>query len=261
MPQVHMGNTNWQGYSVSSGHAKPRGEAPIKVLLVDLQSDAHHAVSNFSFLRNQGFHVDLAQSLTSACSMSGKFQPNIVVIWASKASYDTIQLCQQLRQVDGNSDVGILVLSNETSEDLQVRFLSAGADSIIAVPRNVELLSIRINALCKQIKRTQRSSSSAGSVFEWNGLRADNIRCKAFLDDRVLRLTTAEFRILSLLLSSPGEVFSRKRIIEDALHVPRDKIVIRNVDVRIGAIRQQFGDKAYLIETVRGKGYRIAADS
>ena len=71
-----------------------------------------------------------------------------------------------------------------------------------------------------------------------------------------MELTRSEFRLLDTLIRQPGRVFQRSELIDAALG--EDTMVMeRTIDVHIRALRRKLGDKADVIETVRGVGYRF----
>jgi two-component system phosphate regulon response regulator PhoB len=71
-----------------------------------------------------------------------------------------------------------------------------------------------------------------------------------------LALTRSEFRLLDTLIRQPGRVFHRTELIDAALG--EDTMVMeRTIDVHIRALRRKLGERADVIETVRGVGYRF----
>ena len=84
----------------------------------------------------------------------------------------------------------------------------------------------------------------------------DTSKHEVYLGDEKLALTLSEFRILKLLSSRPGWVFSRYQIV-DAIHDGKSAVIDRTVDVLIAGLRRKLGERSDLIETVRGIGYRL----
>ena len=77
-----------------------------------------------------------------------------------------------------------------------------------------------------------------------------------FVDDREIKLTTTEFRILQCLLSRIGHVFSRDELIDFALG--RDvSVVDRTIDVHMTNLRKKIGRYGSFIESIRAVGYRF----
>jgi two-component system phosphate regulon response regulator PhoB len=117
----------------------------------------------------------------------------------------------------------------------------------------VKVLLQRIKAL--ERRRRARSGESEDTVSS-QGVLVDRRRYRATSEGRPLSLTRNEFRLLDTLIRQPGRVFQRSELIDAALG--EDTIVMqRTIDVHIRALRRKLGDRADLIETVRGVGYRF----
>jgi DNA-binding response OmpR family regulator len=85
-------------------------------------------------------------------------------------------------------------------------------------------------------------------------LHINTLKHQVTFDNQDIKVTATEFRLLSKLAASPGQVFSRDQILDDVLG--NDVIVVdRNIDVHIRSIRKKIGEEQ--IETIRGVGYRF----
>ena len=88
------------------------------------------------------------------------------------------------------------------------------------------------------------------------GVIVDRRRHQATAEGKPLELTRSEFRLLDTLIRQPGRVFHRTELIDAALG--EDTMVMeRTIDVHIRALRRKLADRADVIETVRGVGYRF----
>ena len=95
---------------------------------------------------------------------------------------------------------------------------------------------------------------AAGKTLD--GLLIDERGGAAILDGTVLTLTRGEFRLLALLSSRPGRVYTRAQII-DMVQDEEKSVTERTVDVQLVGLRKKLGDWAAHIETIRGVGYRV----
>jgi len=106
----------------------------------------------------------------------------------------------------------------------------------------------------KAVLRRSDASVSGTELFVDPALRLDLNTYEASIDGERLELTLTEFRILKLLISKPGKVWSRSRILDQLWGT--DKIVIeRSVDVHIKNLRDKLGAYSEHIQNVRGVGY------
>jgi len=80
------------------------------------------------------------------------------------------------------------------------------------------------------------------------------------VDGKKIDLTPTEFRLISVLASRPGRVFTRDQLITRVLG---DEVVVteRNVDVHVRSVRKKLGEARELVETIRGIGYRFREDA
>jgi len=88
----------------------------------------------------------------------------------------------------------------------------------------------------------------------------DAIRHNVEVSGKAIRLTSAEFKLLTLLMRKPGRVHSREMLLSGAWGYEAF-INTRTVDTHIRRLRDKLGKAANAIETVRGFGYRLLADS
>lgn len=92
------------------------------------------------------------------------------------------------------------------------------------------------------------------SAISYEGLQLDMDRKECFVDGNGVVLTKMEFEVLALLLSKPGQVFSREKILQ--IVWPSDAIVLdRTVDVNITRIRKKIGRYGECLRTKFGYGY------
>src|SRR5207302_66329 len=105
-------------------------------------------------------------------------------------------------------------------------------------------------------RRRRTAESATDDVASKFGVSVDRRRHQAAAEGKPLPLTRSEFRLLDALIRQPGRVFHRTELIDAALG--DDTMVMeRTIDVHIRALRRKLGERADVIETVRGVGYRF----
>lgn len=161
-------------------------------------------------------------------------------------------ICQQLRINQVNTP--LIILSAMDSLDDVIAGLRMGADDYMTKPFSFEELLARIETV------TRRSSEIASQeqLLITGPLAFDRQSLRFSVHDEEVKMTAKELAIIELLMSNPGTLFSRERILSNVWGLNMDPLT-NVVDVYIGKLRKKIdNDNAEsLIETVRGLGYRL----
>jgi DNA-binding response OmpR family regulator len=162
------------------------------------------------------------------------------------------------RTVRAESDLPILVLTAREGELDRVLGLETGADDYVTKPFSMAELTSRVRALLR--RRALDRSRSAG-IRTVGALRLDVNRHAATIDERPLQLTPSEYRLLTLLASEPGRVFTREELVR---HLWQSDFLgdRRAIDVHISNLRRKLEPnprEPLRLITVRGSGYKLMA--
>jgi DNA-binding response OmpR family regulator len=166
-----------------------------------------------------------------------------------------LEVCQALRE----RRVGLPILmltALDTLED-RVAGLRMGADDYLCKPFAFEELLARLEALTRRGRDWVQGAPARLVVAD---LELDRAGMRALRAGRPLTLTARELALLELLMSAPGRLFSRERILANVWGVNEDPLT-NVVDVYIRRLRSKIdaGFEPALIHTVRGLGYRLEA--
>jgi two-component system OmpR family response regulator len=161
-------------------------------------------------------------------------------------------ICQQLRMNKINTP--LIILSAMDSLDDVIAGLRMGADDYMTKPFSFEELLARIETVMRrsaEIGNDEQSLSVGPLAFDRQSLRFS-------VDERDVNLTAKELAIIELLMSNPGTLFSRERILSNVWGLNMDPLT-NVVDVYIGKLRKKIDGNGTdsMIETVRGMGYRL----
>ena len=161
-------------------------------------------------------------------------------------------ICQQLRMSKVNTP--LIILSAMDSLDDVIAGLRMGADDYMTKPFSFEELLARIETVMRrssEVASEEQSLAVGGLAFDRESLRFT-------VDGKEIKMTAKELAIIELLMSHPGTLFSRERILSNVWGMNMDPLT-NVVDVYIGKLRKKIdGDKSdSIIETVRGLGYRL----
>jgi len=162
------------------------------------------------------------------------------------------EVCQQLRMNKVNTP--LIILSAMDSLDDVIAGLRMGADDYMTKPFSFEELLARIETVMR------RSSEISGEEQELavGPLAFDRQSLRFSVDGEEISMTAKELAIIELLMSNPGTLFSRERILSNVWGLNMDPLT-NVVDVYIGKLRKKIDSDTdnSIIETVRGLGYRL----
>lgn len=119
------------------------------------------------------------------------------------------------------------------------------------------MLVAKVKAL---LKRTYEiGNENNNEIYEFNGLKVDIEGHNVYLHDKVIELSPKEFDLLVYFIKNKNIVLSREKILDKVWDMDYEGDV-RTVDTHIKRLREKLGDRACLIDTVRGSGYKFESD-
>jgi DNA-binding response OmpR family regulator len=177
----------------------------------------------------------------------------LVVLDLMLPGINGMEICQALRAQGVQLPILMLTALGSTSD--RVAGLRMGADDYLCKPFEFEELLARLEALARRGRDLQ---TQRGQMLQVADLTLDLQRMQAFRGSEPLSLTARELALLELLMSAPGRLFSRERILASVWGQSEDPLT-NVVDVYIRRLRGKIddGQPRVLIRTVRGLGYRL----
>lgn len=224
-----------------------------RVLVVDDEQPLAKVVG--SYLRAEGFAVELAYDGPSAVQAARAGDPELVVLDVMLPGFDGLEVCRQIRSF---SDCYIIMLTARDEEIDKVVGLTVGADDYLVKPFSPRELVARVRAMLRRPRSAPLPADAP--VVRVAGLAIDLEARTVSLDGQVLELTRTEFDLLAALADRPRQAFTRRQLIERVWGSDwyGDEHI---VDVHIGHLRRKLGDdpgSPRHIRTVRGVGYGMA---
>jgi two-component system phosphate regulon response regulator PhoB len=203
-------------------------------------------------MEKEGFEVATAADGQEGLQRAQVMQPDLVILDLMLPVIEGYEVCRQLRGDSKTQSARILMLTARSDEVDEIVGFKMGADDYVTKPFKIKPLLHRVNAL---MRRTQ-AAEQAGDQIVIAGLEIDRVQHSAKSDGRELHLTPTEFRLLWTLVRNPGRTYSRHELM-DRCRGEDANALERTIDVHIRSLRQKLEEKADLIETVRGIGYRM----
>lgn len=226
-----------------------------RILVVD---DDPHIRDVICFALDKAGHMPVvARDGAEALDRLSEAAPELIILDVGMPEMDGLEVCREIRKT---SDVPILFLSARDDEIDRVLGLEIGGDDYVTKPFSPRELIARVSAILKRTGARAGEATETPEPLRHGALTLDADRHHAEFDGTVLNLTSLEFSILRALLSRPGVIFDRERIVSLAyganMHVSD-----RTIDSHIRNIRSklQAAGCASAVETVHGVGFRLGA--
>lgn len=207
-------------------------------------------------LSREGFQVETAMTGEAGLQKARELGKDLdlVLLDLMLPGIDGLEVCKTLKGRDHTSGVPIIMLTAKGEEADIVRGLESGADDYITKPFSPRVLMARISAVLR--RREGEAKTGSSSVIQIGQVQIDTERHEVRVKGEPTTLTATEFKLLLLLASKAGRVFTRQQIIE-SIHEGYAAVTDRSVDVQVVSLRRKLGDAGRSVETVRGVGYRF----
>lgn len=203
-------------------------------------------------LEKEGYEVILETRGNKALAEIKKYGPSVILLDWMLPEISGVEICKLVRSKPDIKNIPIIMLTAKGEEEDKIKGLTAGADDYVTKPFSVPELMARVKT---NLRRAPEITPTKELVFE--DIRMDLVEKKVFRGENYIHLGPTEFRLLKMLLETPGKVFSRETLLKT---VWGDNIYVesRTVDVHIRRLRKSLNDFGPdYIRTVRATGYAI----
>ena len=208
-------------------------------------------------LEKEGYSVLSATDGEEGLLLAKEHLPQLIILDWMLPELSGIEVCRQLKRGKLTQEIPLMMLTARGEENDRVRGLDTGADDYMVKPYSVAEFLARVRAMIRR-----RHKAVIGQLIEYGDISLDLEKHKVFRDGKTMKLGPTEFRLLSLLISRPGRVWSRDQLLERVWEHDLD-IDYRTVDVHIGRLRKALSlkGKPNPIRTVRSAGYSLDVES
>lgn len=224
--------------------------------LLVVEDEAHLAEVIVDNLALEGWRVDSVADGKAALERLLADPPDLVLLDVMLPGMDGFEVCERLRAA--GSRVPVLFLTARSALDDRVRGLELGGDDYLGKPFELSELIQRVRAILRRAEWS-RAPSPAGDTLRLGDAVVDFKAFAARVGEREIELSQKETLILRCLAERPGEVVSRREILDtvwgyDAFPTAR---TIDNFIVRLRRLLEPDARAPRYIHTVRGTGYRL----
>jgi two-component system response regulator BaeR len=213
------------------------------ILIVEDTKDLAQLLNDYLLLA--GFQPYCLHEGTGVIDWVKRNQPQLILLDLMLPGRDGMEICREIRSF---SKVPIIMVTARVEEQARLTGLDIGADDYICKPFSPREVVARVRAV---LRRTAVTGATTSLVH------LDPAKLRASINGRDLMLTVVEFHLLTLLVGSPGRVFSRGQLIERIY--PDQRVVSdRTIDSHVKKLRKKINEihDRELIHSVYSAGYK-----
>lgn len=207
-------------------------------------------------LGKEGYQTMEAASGEAGLKHVKENPPGLIILDIMLPGIDGLEVLRRLKHDQRLRPIPVLIASARGEETDIVAGLELGADDYVTKPFSPRVLVARVRTALRRASEATVPEADESPVLTIHDFVLDVPRHELMLGGRAIDLSATEFAILEHLARSPGRVFTRTQMI-DAIRGHDYPVTDRSIDVQVLGIRKKLGDRADLLETVRGVGYRF----
>lgn len=226
-----------------------------RVLVIEDERDLQQVLAYN--LRKEGFEVLQAMDGLEGLRTAKVHKPDMILLDLMLPDLPGTEVCKALKADANTRDIPVLMLTAKGEEIDRVLGFELGAEDYVVKPFSVRELLLRIHAILRRVLGAK--SSNPEDTVTFGRLRIDTAAYRAWVDSAEIQLTSIEFRLLVMLYERRNRVQTRASLLEDVWGLQADTET-RTVDTHVKRLREKLGAAEAYIETVRGVGYRFAAN-
>ena len=204
-------------------------------------------------LKKSGFNTKEFEDLYSFRIHIEKEQPDLIILDLMLPDGDGLSECRELKQKKITANIPIIMLTAKSDETDKIVGLELGADDYVTKPFSPKELVARVKAVLRRSEKTREDNKN--TIKLGKHIVIDKDKYEILVDNEKIETTTTEFKVLYLLASRPGIVYSRDQIL-DYLWGDEKAVIDRTIDVHVKHLREKLGKYGEHIKNVRGVGYK-----
>jgi DNA-binding response OmpR family regulator len=196
-------------------------------------------------LEKNSFNVDFYPSAEDFFLAKKFYSTCVYIIDSNLPGIQGEDVIRTIRSKDKLSPV-FIISGNTEGEDIS-QGLACGADDYLPKPFNTDHLLQKVR---NSVEKTKIVLDNMMNV----GIKLIPEAHSILIDGATVNLTQREFTIIERLLKTPGNIVTREELVSD---FDDSEVTVRTIDVHVSSLRKKLEKIKLVIETVRGKGYKI----
>ena len=225
-----------------------------RILIVEDERDMADLVA--ARLRKEGYQVDAAYDGAAGLDALRAQPPDLVLLDIMMPVLSGTDVLAEVRRDARTASVPVIMMTARGQEADVVAGLRQGADDYVVKPFRMAVLIARVAAV---LRRAATPAGPQGGALAVGPIRIDVERHAVEVGGQAVALTLTEFRLLVALVAARGKVLTREQLIDQVMG-PSIVITDRTIDVHMTSLRRKLAEARSLLATVRGVGYRLAAE-
>lgn len=229
---------------------------PKQILIVDDEQDILDLIKYN--LEAEGYTTSLARDGVQALKLAQTGSPDLIILDVMLPGKDGWQVMRELRQDSDTKNIPVIFLTARSSEIDEVVGIELGADDYIVKPISIRKLLARVKMV---LRKATPVAPPVDEFLNFGDVQINTLNYSVKIEGREIPFTKKEFEVLVFLAERPGRVVTRETLLNE---IWGDNVVVidRTIDVHIRKIREKLGEKnMHMIETIKGVGYRMKAES
>jgi len=208
-------------------------------------------------LQQEGYCVRLCLTGEIALAEISIEVPDLIILEVVLPDMNGLNICRHVKKQYKNTPV--LILSKKSHELDILMSLEVGADDYIIKPFNEKILFMKIKNILKGRKAIDTSDVLDDTLITINNIAINPAYHEVKIENKFIKLTALEFKILYYLMKKANHVFSRYEILEIIEKEDYD-MNGQYIDVLLSRLRKKMGKYGKYVETIYGVGYRFCTE-
>ncbi len=208
----------------------------MKVIIIEDEKSIVDAINVAFEFRWPEVNSAAARTGKEGISLVKKEHPDIVILDINLPDINGFNVLKEIRDF---SSVPVIILTVRSDDADVLRGLEAGADDYIIKPFNYLTLLARVRAVLRRAENVTLKSSQNTAIS--SRLKIDFVNQKVIVDNKPVKLTPMEYRLLVLLVKNKGEIISYERIMEE-IWEKKYRGDTENIRIYVRRLRKKLGD-------------------